>query len=107
MKLDRIRTIEEIFTRFTEKHFEEGHRLSIKFFVDGQEINKVIVNIKSMETINVYDLVVDCLDINDELVRFSFNRKSEKNENEKMKNLTIDRIKDEEIIYNEYKLENT
>lgn len=53
MKLDRIRTIEEIFTRFMKKHHEEGHRLSIGFFINGQEINKVIVNIKSMETINI------------------------------------------------------
>lgn len=52
--------------------------------------------------------MVACLDKNNELVIFSFNRKSDKNENEKMKNLTIDRInKDGEIIYNEYKLENT
>lgn len=91
-----------------KKHHEEGHRLSIKFFINGQEIKKVIVSMVRMETINIYDLVVACLDINDELVRFSFNRKSEKNENEKMKNLSIDRInKDGEIIYNEYKFENT
>lgn len=103
MKLFSIKKMQIIFETFQRIYQNQEQQLLIKFFIDKQEIRKLIVRIESMEIIELYDFEVNCVDINNELTRFLFNRKSEKNENEKMKNLSIDRInKDGEILYNEY-----
>lgn len=102
MKLDKIRTVEEILERFMNKHKEEGQVLFIKFLKNGKKIKKVIVSIEKIETMNIYDLKVTCIDINNEHVVFGFTRKSNKNEDEKIKNLSIERRKDGKLIFNEY-----